>query len=619
MFKFLRKYNKLMLAIFGVLLMITFLIPQAFNKFGEQGSLGATVANVGDGEEFTAGHMALAQRELQLIEKFGFGFPGIGRVREPEHWYLLVREAEQAGLVGTPAASGIDDTNLSQIIAATGESPDFIRQTMSKINGVGMLFDLYQTGELYSDRRLMRAAEELMHQATVQMIVFEADPSKVDFEPTEQQIQEHFEKHRNDDGSEGSFGYKLPDRVKIEWIKVPADSIRELASKGERFDGVAQRKHWLRYAGDKTKNFPPSQDGAPVPEAVKNDLLQELTRDQAEQITADAIHRLSMNRRGIAEKDGYAELPQDWQQKKISFQALAQELQSKYGIALPEYHSTGDRWVPLDEIRTLEGIGNATTDRFGATPIGFEQLVRASREFEAPRTVVPIQQDVAGPPLKGSDGSIYVFRIIDADPSRAPNSVDEVRDRVIADLKRQAHYEQLVQGAQQLEQEAETKGLMAMAVEHDTSIQRAQVSLSDQFSMQQRLQFNLPMEVEPSPLPVIGKNRPTNEAIIKYALDLPADKLADELPEEQRTWVVPVPEKLAIIVARLAQNYPLTQERFGQLAEQSTIQNMVAMEENLNAESVKEAFSFEALAKRHQFKMLREDGTPEDAQASATK
>jgi hypothetical protein len=622
MFKFLRKYNKLMLAVFGVLLMITFLIPQAFNNAQDQGAGGATVASIGEDDVFTSAERERAQRELRFIEKLGFGFPGIGPLRSPEHWYLLVREADQAGLIGTPGSAGIDDANMVQLVAMTNESPDFIRSSVAKVNGVGSLFNLYQTGGLYSDRRLMRAAEELMHQATVQMVVLQADKEQGGAEPTEQQIQDHFSKHRDADSAAGGFGYKLPDRVKIEWIKVPVESIREVVRNGEQFNGVAQRKHWRRYATDQTKNFPPPQDTGPVPDVVKNDLLEELTRKQADSIANDAVSRLSMNRRGLPEAEGYAVLPQDWQTRKLSFQALAQDLQARHHIALPEYHSSGDQWTPLDKVNTLEGLGKASSDRFGNMPIRFDQLVQATKEFNRPRTVVPIQKDIAGPSLTGSDGSVYVFRIIDTDAARSPNSVDEVRDQVIADLKRQAHYDQLAQQGSHLEQEAETKGLMALALEHDAPIQRAQVALTDQFSLQQRMQYNLPLSSEPSPLPVIGRSRSTSEAIIKYVLNLPQDKIADELPEEQRTWVVPAPDKLAVLVVRLMQSVPLTQERFVQMAQQSMIQNLVGMEENLDTDAVKDAFSYEALAKRHNFKMLHgEDETPADpnAQASAVK
>ena len=41
----------------------------------------------------------------------------------------------------------------------------------------------------------------------------------------------------------------------------------------------------------------------------------------------------------------------------------------------------------------------------------------AAQAFEGSPTI-PIQQGVAGPPLRGDDGSVYLFRIIATDPSR---------------------------------------------------------------------------------------------------------------------------------------------------------------------------------------------------------
>ena len=107
MFKLLRKYNKLLLAIFGVLLMITFLIPQAMSQFArESGSRRATIATVGDGDRVTGEQWHQVQTELDLLQKAGASIPGLGPIRDikPEHWYLLTREAAAAGLVPVSAA-----------------------------------------------------------------------------------------------------------------------------------------------------------------------------------------------------------------------------------------------------------------------------------------------------------------------------------------------------------------------------------------------------------------------------------------------------------------------------------------------------------------------------------
>src|SRR5262245_30876076 len=172
MFKFLRKYNKVMLAVFGVLLMITFLIPQAFDRFSHaRGASGATIGLVGD-QKVTGAELERARRELKILAAIRQEIPGLGAMKDPEHWYLLVREAQDAGLIGTGESFTVPDESLAGIAAETGErDPRFIRQALENLRGVGRLIDLYFTGGLYSDRRLASAGERPLHQANAQAVI----------------------------------------------------------------------------------------------------------------------------------------------------------------------------------------------------------------------------------------------------------------------------------------------------------------------------------------------------------------------------------------------------------------------------------------------------------------
>ena len=100
MFKFLRKYNKWILAVGGTLLMIVFLIPQAISSLSQRAAVGSAVwATIGeDKEEISGEERRQTERELVVLEQLqGLGIPMIAK--EPAHWYLLVREAEDAGVV----------------------------------------------------------------------------------------------------------------------------------------------------------------------------------------------------------------------------------------------------------------------------------------------------------------------------------------------------------------------------------------------------------------------------------------------------------------------------------------------------------------------------------------
>ena len=100
MFRFLRKYNKWILAVGGTLLMIVFLIPTAISGLSQRAASGtAAWATVGPErrENVTQTDLFQVRQVLELLPQAPL--PGIGVVDQPEHWFLLVREAEQAGVL----------------------------------------------------------------------------------------------------------------------------------------------------------------------------------------------------------------------------------------------------------------------------------------------------------------------------------------------------------------------------------------------------------------------------------------------------------------------------------------------------------------------------------------
>src|SRR4051812_32921364 len=128
MFKFLRRYNKYILSVGGVLLMITFLIPQATTRLSQSAAeRRASIGTVGNGEAVPATEWQVVQAEVDFMNNIGVRFPGIGAVDKPSHWYLLVREAEQAGLVGRVTVS---DDEMAALLSRARElqhNSEFIR------------------------------------------------------------------------------------------------------------------------------------------------------------------------------------------------------------------------------------------------------------------------------------------------------------------------------------------------------------------------------------------------------------------------------------------------------------------------------------------------------------
>ena len=613
MFKFLRKYNKVLLAVFGVLLMITFLIPQAFNRFSEQAAQRTgTIATVGDGEKVSAAEWSIYQRELQAIDKLQRvlpPLPGIGTVKSPEHWYLLVREATDAGLVPVIDMRDVNSLEMQQLMAATGErDPEVINRARTHYAGVSQLLDLYGTGDLYSDRHLRAEAERLLRTATVSMVILQPDAAKSDFQPTEAQIDEQMKKYADKLAGTGEqgFGYKLPDRVKLEWLKVPAASVRAIVENSDAMDGVQQRLHWKRNPNKNLPPYPTDGSAAAIPDTVRTDLLNQLTKAKLDDIAKYATDTLRLAQRGLPEKDGFYILPADWGTKQKSLAQLAEDLRSRFGIALPEYTARGDQWLTIEEAGNLPGIGRATSDKLGATPIAFTDLLKAAHEFGDKNTVI-VQKGVAAPSVKDGEDNLYFFRITDADASRQPANVDEVREQVVKDLKREAEYQRLKASLADLESKTKIDGLVKTALDNDTVVEaQASVYLWSEYWVQTMLQYRMPLTPQPSTLPVLGQDRKTIEAIIDFALKLPVDKAMEELPDAERTFAVASDDKLAVAIVQVVSQQPLSKESFDRMAQMGAIQQLVAVEEADKEKDVAKAFALDTLSKRNKFALSRE-------------
>ncbi len=619
MFKLLRKYNKLLLAVFGVLLMITFLIPQAIDNFSRQAGVGrGVVATVDNGQRISALEWDMYQRELRVLERMmgSLTLPGLGQIRTSAHWYLLVREAQQAGVVPVVNTLDVSSQEMRTLMNAVQEyDPQVITRAEAHLRGVAQLLSLYTTGDLFSDRRLRAEAERLLHSVNARMIVIQPDVDRSDFEPTEQQIIEHMNAFADKLEGEGDFGfgYKLPDRVKLEWLAIPASSIRQAIENSDAMDPVQQRLHWRRNASGTLPPYPTDGSAAAIPLTVRDNLLQQLSAGKSDEIAKFAGDTLGLALRGLPEREGYRVLPDDWATRVKPLPQLAEELRERYGIALPEYSARGDTWLTVDELDQLPGIGQASSDKLGATPVAFRDLVVAAKELGGHTTIL-VQKGVAGPAVKDAQGTLYFFRITDADASRPPASVDEVREQVVNDLKRKADYERVKASMTQIESSARMNGLLQAALENDTVVHApTSVYLWNPFLVQIMAEYRMPMSEQPSELPVIGIDRNAVEAILDRALALPGDVPADQLSPEQRIFAVASDDRLAVLIVEVLAQRPLSQEMFNSLASMGALQQLVATNEAAEERSIERAFSYETLAKRNGFELKNVDEEEEDA------
>ena len=515
---------------------------------------------------------------------------------------------------------------MNIFFSVAGHSP-LVDQTIGKQIGVGRLLGLYRNAGMLSDARLRDAARRLFHAVDGRAIVLRAEAEDDAPEPDPAALAAQFDAYRDVDpegtddtginqakpGDAPRFGYRLPDRLKIEHLTVSRDSVRETIEAGDALNGVALFKHWQRYHD--TRGFPVRQAGVDVPAAVREDLLEDLTDEKLAAIERLATDQLLASWRELRAPDGFYVLPDDWAARRVDFEKLAADMQTEFAIPLPAYQAIGDRWLTVAEAAALPELANGVTDKFGSFQTGIAEMLTATREFGGDN-VMFVQEGITGPPLRDRfDKSLVFFRITDTDPARPPAELSEVRERVVADLRRQADFQRLLGLADSIAATARTEGLLAAAVAYDAPLRPLnRLTLYNTAFLEFQLQRNQPLVPAPSDLPDgLGRHVPTLEAIIDHALALPADVDIADLSAADRIFVVPVGSEMAMMVVELTDQHPLDRATFERLTQQGRFQDMLVTRELAELDApTRDVFDLKTLEERHRFKVLRrEESTPE--------
>lgn len=619
MFKFLRKYSVWILGFGGTLLLIAFLAPNVIQQLAQRaGYAGTTQATVGDGEVVDYDQWQQNLGESQIIDRLGSAIPGVGKLESPSHWFLLAREADQAGLTPPIQAVAIDEATLLNIARNAGASPQQVLQALAHLQGVQRLAQLYQSAGRFSDRRLHSAANSLLSSAEVETVVISASPEN-NGSFSNDAMQTQFDAWADTPVGEGDhgFGYKLPDRFKIEWVTIPSSAITEATKNGDEFSTREQRKYWRR--NESNPNFPAIGSTDAIPAEVSDAYLQELTAKTRSAIARSASEQLRKPRRGLPEVNGFAVLPENWNDAMISFEQMATALQAEFALSLPDYGANAE-WVATADTASVPVIGSIQATNLGEVPVSLQTLVSSAKEFNN-EGVYRIQKNVASPVIETSSGDLLVFRLTDTDPTRKPNSVDEVKDSVSHDLGRIARWEALQAETDLIEQLAREQGLLAASIQYDAIVNPARtVSMVDTGipaildaatarplmtqSIAQRLSAGQSIDDMVSAIPALKQvDRDAIQAITKKANMLPLDTPVASLPVSEQIFIVPSDENMALVLVRITNTTPASKELAADLSggNSAILQSMLSFDELGGANSITDTFSFETLVERHNF------------------
>jgi hypothetical protein len=629
MLKFLRQYNQWILVVGGTLLLITFLMPSAIQSCAQQSAVsGAVWATMGDGTEITGADLAEAQQELRVIERLqNQTIIALGADKDPAYWWLLVHDAQQAGLMGDEGdgdavlermASGANikpEQALFNIAQSSQTNADVVRTTLTKLQAVQRLVGLAASVDRVSDRRLERAVAESLLGVSGDLVVLNARTNTAieAAAPTDAQLAEQLAKYADKPapiGTATGFGYRLPDRFKLEWMSISKAAVAASVQNSPELATLELKKRFLQ---DPVKYSAPA--GATLDSfgafetTVRSKTVDELVAERLAEIAKYATDQLGLAQRSVARKGAYLELPADWASRMPSFQNLAQSVASEFAVELPSYQSTGESWITVPELESMPGVGRATTDRFG-TPVRAPQLVGGAKELANPSLAAPFQLNIASPAMTADNGDVYFVRMIAAEASKPASDLATVRAEVERDVLAQERFKWLEANQAAITEQASTEGVRAVATKYGTEVQFARElrEANPQF-----ISYGIRVGTG---IPGLGASDPKAlRAIVEKAAKLPLTKDLSTVPLAERTIVVPAADQLALIVLQVTELFPVTEETYDQLVVSSPRLVEVARDPAL-AVNPKDIFSLDALEKRYGFKRSRGDEEiPTDAPA----
>ncbi len=522
MYKFIKNNQKKMLAVFGVLLMIVFIIPPSA-KSG-RGRSRRPIAKIGDTPVYED-QRKLAQDEWITLRQIPLYYQGravpyivkLGSLAQeisehPDLFMLLKLEAERQGITVS------DDQIKTLVVNDFRASPDDERY-----QDIARSFLLVQA--LYNRVAENVKVTEPMWQRTiaerfqkVQLAIAELPVNNYRKNvpaPTTQQVQQQFDTYKHVDPSVNpkpsddplGFGYRTPTRIKLQYLELPhkavVDAIRAAAQADEDTKykwSVDARKYYRGHQDEFVRPAPQTQPTtgpttaprtgpastpavaatlpAPSTEPTTRpfaevqgeimDKLMEAPIRELQQKIQDAIaKRLDIDYRALHPANGSTPTTgpaETTDRAKFQTQAyleqVALDIQKEFKV-LPEVRQVPDP-QNATQLAALPGIGKALT------PDGkpFPRYATASDEAAGADPTKPEQTSTASPlslyqpsdALTDSGSNVYFFRLTDYVPAHAPD-LGAVASEVTVDVQTAKAYDDAIAAGRKLLDAARKDGL----------------------------------------------------------------------------------------------------------------------------------------------------------------
>ncbi len=606
MMKFFRKYTTAMLAVFMSLLLVVWLGGTALtNMVSRRNDTGDTPVARAFGREVKEADLARIQNNTAIGQRLvpywnapwsnlvamltGRDPRMVARMREPltlDEWYALDTEARENGVqvpaeqvaqyrsnIPTEYLTAVRDQQKLSLDEIDSVIRSYLRVVEFAVQGASAI----NVSEA-DVRDFIRQTSEKVKASFVVV-----DPSKLEdpkYQPTAEEIKAQFEKYKDKaPGGPGQFGYQLPEATKLEYIEVETDALAnyQVISEDEAHSYWEQHKaEFKRPASQPAASAPATRPAEPKPydyfSEAKPFVIKKLQHDKAvkaaNRLAEELIRKLQepWAAQPTTQPDGYHQPPASAMAPDL-YSAIIKSQTAKLQNVL----AFGQTWLLTSEGIAKTPLGK--TSAFADSPqrVPFDKVAFMVAGLSADKKADPAHArlfrnvyETCSEPVTDAAGNVYIFRNVAVRPAQAPASVDEVKDKVVKDLRHIKAYAEAERIARDLAVRAKGKDLKT-AFESDAPLAAKlgnAFSEPKPFARKMMFSFGGMPQVWDSQIPGVGQD----PELVKLCFDL-AGRATTTQPEpvavhEDKTrqrWIVVEYEKLL----------PVTRDEYNKQREQT--------------------------------------------------
>lgn len=602
----LKKYKMWILVIFGVFIIISFLLADSLQRWAQSAATNQRVFSIA-GQKVTNYQVGQASFGVETLRKAlppidqALGLPSELRV---ENWLMRSYEAERAGLVGGPtdgrnfasqiarqrlesegqaaltpeerargltwqdkikSSLGMTDEQFKKLEDNAGQQ--YLDMTSSsrepKVNGADVFAQFRAITRLQreisqiavqSGPRLTERAR-IGDQASIAYVRIDVDERQISEQPTptEAELLAHFEKFKNVPLNEGDYamGLQPPDRVAVTRLTIDRSALLA-AIKIDPVD--VQKKLTAQPAAAGTD---PSEHRRNIEQQLRNELADKIIRDTSGAIRADIVRVTG----SMGEQDGYRVIPAGFDGSKVDLASIARSVATRmsdqFGLKLPAPIVVAGQLASRRDLQ-LDPVVSRAVARRGQSSIPALDVVFGVKELSKPRGTIAAQ---VGLPIADAfedfAGNTHFLAVTSAARSAPPAAIDdELRVRLSKDVRSLRALDKL---------KTELDGYRAVAAL--TSIADVAKTLrSKNYSVVEAPKATV------SEFAGISPNDPKANApdVVKIAMDTarkidPSQKV-DALTAPERTFFIAPAGRLTVMLGQVTEFRPLALEDFRQLA-----------------------------------------------------